>query len=276
MDHHRLTVSASPRLALVLPLIGALLMGLGLWLFGSQLDPSLELSWQPALRALPLNWPLLSWTALGLNTAVLLACLSAHAPRRVAAMLLSLVCTGLVVHLIKAGLHTPRPYAVFGPHHPGFVVIGPILRMGSMPSGHSATAWTMATLMQFGWLEQVGWRRLLDVVVRLACWPLAIAESLSRVAVGAHWPSDILVGAGLGLVLGTWLWRGSWSAALAPRLALPGARWAMAVLLPLSGALACTLPLDTELPVAWQLGWMLLCGFGAWQWRARAVLSTAL
>ena len=55
-------------------------------------------------------------------------------------------------------------------------------------------------------------------------WAFGSAMAFSRVAVGAHWPADILVGAGLGLAVGAlcwqlqarWLRQGGWMSAWVP------------------------------------------------------------
>jgi hypothetical protein len=71
-------------------------------------------------------------------------------------------------------------------------VIGtPLLNHASMPSGHALTAGAVATVLAAA-LGLRGWRVLLPFV-------LAVAVALSRIAVGAHWPADVLAGAGLGL-----------------------------------------------------------------------------
>ena len=73
----------------------------------------------------------------------------------------------------------------------------------SMPSGHSSSAWSGATLAmtthllqrpQAGWIERAGVGFLGGV--------LAGATSALRVEAGQHFPSDVLVGAGIGIVSG--------------------------------------------------------------------------
>jgi len=74
-----------------------------------------------------------------------------------------------------------------------------------------------------------GWLASRTGLAAVALFAGAIA--LSRIAVGAHWPSDVLVGAGLGLVFGG-IAPHAWPVgALARGLARPGGQRAWAVLL---------------------------------------------
>jgi undecaprenyl-diphosphatase len=65
---------------------------------------------------------------------------------------------------------------------------------------------------------------------------VGVAVALSRIAVGAHWPSDVLVGAGLGLLAGQ---AGTWMSLRWPVAARPVARALLAlVVLACAAALA--------------------------------------
>lgn len=73
----------------------------------------------------------------------------------------------------------------------------------SMPSGHSSSAWTGAALgmteellsrPRASWLERVG--------IGLVGGGLAGATSTLRVEAGQHFPSDVIAGAGVGIVTG--------------------------------------------------------------------------
>jgi membrane-associated phospholipid phosphatase len=123
------------------------------------------------------------------------------------AALLALVAGGICVQLIKAAFGVARPAAAMGLGD--ITVIGvPVLHSGSMPSGHAAAAGATATLLVL----------LLQQRQRLNRWRLvAVAVFFglvagSRVAVGAHWPADVLVGSGLGMLCGalSWLLAGRW------------------------------------------------------------------
>ncbi|MDH4275189.1 MAG: phosphatase PAP2 family protein, partial [Gammaproteobacteria bacterium] len=117
------------------------------------------------------------------------------------------IVTGLAVISLKAGIGTLRPPAVLAPEY--LHIIGPTLRFRAFPSGHTATAFLVATVVIFytrRWWLQWG--------VGLA----ALVVGLSRMAVGAHWPTDVLGGVVLGW-LGAWIgvvlaerWQGARSA----------------------------------------------------------------
>lgn len=99
----------------------------------------------------------------------------------VASLIAALLCRGF-----KLGLPMPRPAAVLEAGE--ITVIGARLNHHSFPSGHTAAAFAFVLV----WVAQLGWRR---------AWPLiglAVLAGFSRVAVGAHWPLDVLAGAALG------------------------------------------------------------------------------
>ena len=90
-------------------------------------------------------------------------------------------------------LDGPHPAAVVDNAH--IRIMGDVLHTVAMPSGHTLTAVAIASALYFA----VPARRR----ARYAwLWLLATGTGLSRIAVGAHWPGDVAVGAGLGLLAG--------------------------------------------------------------------------
>ena len=244
--------------------LGGLLLIAGLALSGQALDRAWALALQMALGGWPTTWSLLTWSALGICSLLLVSSLSAEEPRRVAALLVAMVLGGLVVHVIKRTLQVDRPLAVFGPDHPVFHVIGEHLRKGSMPSGHTTTAFTVAGLMTLSLRSAA--RRPLTWAVCAGWWLLAALQGLSRVVVGAHWPSDVLAGAGLGLILAPVVWQLGVTQRLALGLSRASVRPWVAGALPVLAVLLCLLDLGTPLPLAWCMAVVTLGLLGAWRW----------
>lgn len=124
----------------------------------------------------------------------LLLLLLRQRPDLVVAVLLASLPAALLSHGLKDGLAIARPYAVLGETAH---VIGPILKAGAFPSGHTTTAFVLATVLLAG-------SRSATAVGLLA---LATLVGLSRIAVGAHWPADVVGGMACGWVsgrLGLW------------------------------------------------------------------------
>lgn len=146
------------------------------------------------------------WTGLSLlgNTWGVLAATSpllVLAPRLLWAWLCAVPFGVLFARLGKGFLDSPRPAAVVD--NSLFRLVGEKLEVASMPSGHTLTAFAVASSLYFA-LDARGRARFAWL------WLLAGAVGLSRIAVGAHWPGDVAVGAGLGVLaglLGNLLWR---------------------------------------------------------------------
>ncbi|CAK0757405.1 Phosphatidic acid phosphatase PAP2 superfamily protein [Gammaproteobacteria bacterium] len=138
-------------------------------------------------------------------------------PRLLVALALAAILGGLVAPLLKWFFHTPRPPAVL----PVEVVhlIGPVLRRNGFPSGHTLSAFAASGVM--GMALPAAWRWVVLMAAGLV--------GLSRVAMGVHWPLDVLAGASLGLLLAAWaLWQcDRWRAGISSLQAV----WVILVLL---------------------------------------------
>jgi len=93
----------------------------------------------------------------------------------------------------KFFLESPRPAAVVD--NAQMRIVGEVLHNVSMPSGHTLTAFAVASGIYFALPRATRWRHSWLLV-------LAFGAGLSRIAVGAHWPGDVAVGASLGLLSG--------------------------------------------------------------------------
>jgi undecaprenyl-diphosphatase len=123
------------------------------------------------------------------------AALLAYDPPTGKMMLNATACTAGVVEALKIGLGRARPYVPGD----GGRFTGPNLSPDyhSMPSGHTANAFAMATVLSH---KHPDWSPVL--------YGLALAVGLSRIELGVHWPSDVVIGAGIGLFVGTQVTQG--------------------------------------------------------------------
>jgi len=142
---------------------------------------------QPVAAAV---WTGLSLLGNGWAVLALTAPLLVRAPRLVWAWLCAAPFAMLFARLGKGLLVSPRPAAEID--NSQMRIVGEVLHNVSMPSGHTTTAFAVASALFFALPVQ---RRKVHVWLLL----LALGTGLSRVAVGAHWPGDVAVGMALGL-----------------------------------------------------------------------------
>lgn len=115
----------------------------------------------------------------------------------------------LVTQFIKNLFPVPRPGLVID-HEQLRLIDNPPVLSGSMPSGHALAAVSCGLILSaliVSRKQNVGWLLVIALVTLIVAW--------SRVAVGAHWPADVIAGAGLAFLLVplTWTWemRHSWN-----------------------------------------------------------------
>lgn len=118
-----------------------------------------------------------------------------------AAMFGSVPLAFFLSHAGKAFFAIPRPAAIL--EHDQFTIIGRTLAAHtSFPSGHTITIFTAMSALIFVYLKQDKYHSNLRNAVIATLLFVATITAISRVAVGAHWPADILMGALLGGVAG--------------------------------------------------------------------------
>jgi membrane-associated phospholipid phosphatase len=176
-------------------LAALLLVLLGVALQGTPCDRAVLLAVNEHSQAAATGWSMLTVSGLGLSVFILCTAaawgVQASGRLALAALLWCFVLGGVVTHGLKKVFDLARPAAVLAPEQ--LQIIGERLVHGSMPSGHSLTAGAAVTIALACW--QLPWPARLGVVV----WGLLVG--LSRNAVAAHWPSDVCVGLGLGVLV---------------------------------------------------------------------------
>jgi len=186
--------------SLHLPLLilsGSCLFG-GLLLFLSPLNREWMLWLNHLTPGFDLLWSFLTQFGEG-GAALLLLLVFTRFSRNGTALSLKVFLLGsLLSPLIKTWLASPRPLGVFDADQIN-AIGNPPTSANSLPSGHSMTVFAaIAVLCLCFSLKSKRW----PMAVLLALFATLVA--LSRIMVGAHWPADVLAGAGLGL-LAAWL-----------------------------------------------------------------------
>ncbi len=112
------------------------------------------------------------------------------------ALLLTVAVTDLFTNqLLKPLIHRMRPCAALEGVH----LLVKCIHSPSMPSSHASNFFAVATVFSF-YLKKYRW----------VFWSLAALVAYSRVAVGVHYPGDVLAGAAVGWAcgqLGVWIYR---------------------------------------------------------------------
>ncbi len=123
--------------------------------------------------------------------AVILLPMVRSRPGLAAALCIAGLLILLGVYGLKALFDLPRPAAVLAPQ--AFTAIGPTPWTGAFPSAHSAHAFALAALLAAHARSRTGFVALILAAALVA---------VSRIAVGVHWPLDVLGGALLGWLAG--------------------------------------------------------------------------
>jgi undecaprenyl-diphosphatase len=142
----------------------------------------------------------------GWNAGLLTACFLALYDRRAFSrhfplIVLSMIIGGSVNSLFKDIFDRPRPLKEFSHMIKSGAewvnVVGPALMSRSFPSGHSQTAFAVVAYLVLLYKSRV---------IRLAVISLGCLVGLSRLAVGAHFPLDVLGGACVGSAVSAIIW----------------------------------------------------------------------
>jgi membrane-associated phospholipid phosphatase len=174
-------------------------------------------------------------------------------PQALLALLAAVPLGGLFSVVLKRAFDAPRPAAVLDAAQ--VHVIGPVLSNHSFPSGHTISAFAAAVAVLV--VLQPSARNAGSSILRFAAFfvvavGVATAVGISRVAVGAHWPVDVLAGAACGALAGL-------SGAAASRrwpLLWQSARSRMWMMLGLLGAAVGLLSHPVDYPLGAPIVWL--------------------
>ncbi len=97
--------------------------------------------------------------------------------------LISLSASHLIVHLLKKRFNRHRPYLVHGQIH----TFANPLKDYSFPSGHTTAIFSVATTLSL----------FIPAFVSVML-PVAVIVGLSRIYLGLHYPTDVIIGAFIG------------------------------------------------------------------------------
>lgn len=230
-----------PRRWALVPALGLIALALTDWLGGYDRDVFAALN-GTAARLPPALWAALSLCGSVLGTLALLAPTLKTQPRWLASALLAAPLGTLFSVGGKRYFDVMRPAGVL--EAGSFTQIGQKLYVHAFPSGHATTAFLVAAVLILAWPKAASRPQL-----ALCVFGVAALVALSRIAVGAHWPLDVLVGASGGWLCGSC---GVW---LSGRLSFwqkPGGVRAMAAIA--LGASLALLFVDLGYPLAhlWQ------------------------
>lgn len=100
----------------------------------------------------------------------------------------SILVAGVVVQVLKVVIGRARPILFEALEFTGFYPPSFDWVFNSMPSGHAA--------ISFAALVMIG---MLAPRIKPLTWTLAVFVGVARVCVGAHWPTDVILGAFIGM-----------------------------------------------------------------------------
>ena len=188
--HHISTVSIPPWAW------GLWLTPLALWLvlWVAVPEPALFIHVNQAARILPDHaWALLNMFGNGWSAFAFASPLLVFAPRLLVAGVCAGAISGALSRILKLYFELPRPAGVLD--ITTFHILGKPLTAMSMPSGHTLTAFSLAAAFYFS-IPPARRKPYLWLFL------LATLAGVARVAVGAHWPADVMAGSAIGLFSG--------------------------------------------------------------------------
>ncbi|AMJ76586.1 phosphatase PAP2 family protein [Alteromonas stellipolaris] len=155
-----------------------------------------------ALQILPeIFWHNVTYLGDALVLIPLLSFICLFNKRAWAAMFGAIPLACILSHAGKNFFAIPRPAAILDLEQ--FTIIGSTLTAhSSFPSGHTITIFTTLSAIWFVTVNVDNKRDYSKFILTTLLCLVASITAISRVAVGAHWPADLIFGAVLGIVAG--------------------------------------------------------------------------
>lgn len=160
----------------------------------------IQKTWFYAINAKLSQFPLMqqNFTEAG-NTFVLLTLLTilfVRTPKLWETLLSAIIVSAIFSVCLKSLFSIPRPAAALSQYT--FVIIGEELNgLSSLPSGHSITIFTTIGCIVLGFMPKKITNKLVWCTLLVA---LGLGLAFSRVAVGAHFPLDVVIGSIIGYI----------------------------------------------------------------------------
>jgi membrane-associated phospholipid phosphatase len=133
--------------------------------------------------------PWIALTLLGDTTVTILLLLPFlyHNPKRIQATLWAIILATIISHTLKILVNEDRPASLLA-----IPIMGEHLYHGGFPSGHTTSIFVWVGLILMNQKRSLGFQ--------ISITTLGLLVGLSRIAVGAHWPQDVLGGIICGLI----------------------------------------------------------------------------
>lgn len=120
-----------------------------------------------------------------------------YAPKLWEALLSASILSLLTSAILKKIFSVPRPAAILDNN--SFTIIGKKLcGHTSLPSGHSICIFILITILLFAFMPKTNRSKIIWSLIIIS---LGLTIAFSRVAVGAHYPLDVLIGSIIGFIL---------------------------------------------------------------------------
>jgi len=117
-------------------------------------------------------------------------------PKLWESMLTSLIVSCIFTNMFKKLFAVPRPAAMFD--HDNFVITGKaIISHNSLPSGHSIATFTILASILFAFMPK---KIKFKILWFFAIFTIGLIIVFTRVAIGAHYPFDVIIGSIIGYI----------------------------------------------------------------------------